>query len=75
MTIFGRPRRTTRQPFLDDVADTAPIPTLPDLVAEGGGRGIAVAFVLSSPATAVRRWGKEGADATTTTLVCGPSRP
>lgn len=48
---------------LDEVANIAPLPTLPTLVADGGGSGITTVVVLQSRAQARQRWGEDGADA------------
>jgi type IV secretion system protein VirD4 len=49
--------------LLDEVANIAPIPTLPNLLADGGGTGITTVAVLQSLAQARWRWGEHGADA------------
>lgn len=46
---------------LDEVANIAPLPTLPHLVTDGGGSGIATMVVLQSLAQARARWGPEHA--------------
>lgn len=48
---------------LDEAANIAPLPTLPTLLAEGGGTGITTMVVLQSRAQARARWGEEAADA------------
>jgi type IV secretory pathway TraG/TraD family ATPase VirD4 len=48
---------------LDEAANIAPIPTLPNLLADGGGCGITPVVVLQSLAQARARWGEAGADA------------
>jgi type IV secretory pathway TraG/TraD family ATPase VirD4 len=49
--------------LLDEAANIAPIPTLPNLLADGGGVGITTVTVLQSLAQARSRWGAAGADA------------
>ncbi len=49
--------------LLDEAANIAPIPTLPNLLADGGGAGITTVAVLQSLAQARARWGEAGADA------------
>ena len=49
--------------LLDEAANIAPIPTLPNLLADGGGVGITTVTVLQSLAQARSRWGDAGADA------------
>jgi type IV secretory pathway TraG/TraD family ATPase VirD4 len=49
--------------LLDEAANIAPIPTLPNLLADGGGVGITTVTVLQSLAQARSRWGNAGADA------------
>jgi type IV secretion system protein VirD4 len=49
--------------LLDEAANIAPIPTLPNLLADGGGTGITTVVVLQSLAQARSRWGSSGADA------------
>ncbi len=48
---------------LDEAANIAPLPTLPTLVADGGGSGITTMVVLQSRARARERWGEDAADA------------
>lgn len=48
---------------LDEVANIAPLPTLPTLLAEGGGTGITTMIVLQSRSQAKARWGEENAEA------------
>lgn len=61
--------------LLDEAANIAPIPTLPNLLADGGGTGITTVVVLQSLAQARSRWGSSGADAmwdaATTKIVLG----
>ncbi|MDP3713776.1 MAG: TraM recognition domain-containing protein [Mycobacteriales bacterium] len=61
--------------LLDEAANIAPIPTLPNLLADGGGTGITTVVVLQSLAQARSRWGTSGADAmwdaATTKVVLG----
>lgn len=49
--------------LLDEAANIAPIPSLPSLLADGGGSGITTICVLQSLAQARARWGQPGADA------------
>lgn len=48
---------------LDEAANIAPLPTLPTLVADGGGSGITTIVVMQSRAQARQRWGEDAADA------------
>lgn len=48
---------------LDEAANIAPLPTLPTLVADGGGSGITTMVVLQSRARARERWGEDAAEA------------
>jgi len=61
--------------LLDEAANIAPIPSLPHLLADGGGTGITTVAVLQSLAQARHRWGQPGAeaiwDASTTKVVLG----
>ena len=61
--------------LLDEAANIAPIPSLPNLLADGGGSGITTVCVLQSLAQARARWGPAGADAmwdaSTTKVVLG----
>jgi type IV secretion system protein VirD4 len=61
--------------LLDEVANIAPLPTLPHLLADGGGTGITTVTVLQSLAQARARWGEAGADAiwdaSTTKVILG----
>jgi type IV secretion system protein VirD4 len=61
--------------LLDEAANIAPIPSLPALLADGGGSGITTVAVLQSLAQARARWGIPAADAmwdaATTKVVLG----
>ena len=61
--------------LLDEAANIAPIPSLPNLLSDGGGSGITTVCVLQSLAQARARWGQAGADAmwdaSTTKVVLG----
>jgi len=61
--------------LLDEAANIAPLPSLPALLADGGGSGITTVAVLQSLAQARARWGEAGADAmwdaATTKVVLG----
>lgn len=61
--------------LLDEAANIAPIPSLPNLLADGGGSGITTVAVLQSLAQARARWGEAGADAmwdaATTKIILG----
>jgi type IV secretion system protein VirD4 len=48
---------------LDEIANLSPLPSLPSLMAEGGGSGITTLAVLQSLAQARHRWGEHAADA------------
>ncbi len=48
---------------LDEIANLTPLPSLPSLMAEGGGTGITTLAVLQSLAQARNRWGEHAADA------------
>ncbi|WP_129337200.1 type IV secretory system conjugative DNA transfer family protein [Cellulomonas endophytica] len=48
---------------LDEIANLTPLPSLPSLMAEGGGTGITTLAVLQSLAQARARWGEHQADA------------
>lgn len=48
---------------LDEIANLTPLPSLPALMAEGGGSGITTMAVLQSLAQARHRWGEHAADA------------
>jgi hypothetical protein len=49
--------------LLDEAANIAPLPSLPNLLADGGGSGITTVAVLQSLAQARARWGEAAADA------------
>ena len=49
--------------FLDEVANIAPLTSLPTLLSSGGGSGICTLSVLQSLAQARARWGQDRADA------------
>jgi type IV secretory pathway TraG/TraD family ATPase VirD4 len=61
--------------LLDEAANIAPIPSLPNLLADGGGSGLTTVAVLQSLAQARARWGPAAADAlwdaATTKVVLG----
>ncbi|HXC75742.1 MAG TPA: TraG/TraD/VirD4 family protein, partial [Candidatus Acidoferrum sp.] len=46
--------------FLDECANIAPLPSLPQLVTDGAGQGITTMIVLQSLGQARARWGPEG---------------
>ncbi|TFC44864.1 type VI secretion protein [Cryobacterium shii] len=48
---------------LDEIGNLAPLPSLPILMAEGGGTGLTVMPVLQSMAQARERWGENAATA------------
>lgn len=48
---------------LDEIANLTPLPSLPSLMAEGGGSGITTLAVLQSLAQARAKWGEHDADA------------
>ena len=48
--------------FLDEAAQIAPIPSLPSVLADGGGSGITTIVVLQSLSQARHRWGVHAAD-------------
>lgn len=48
---------------LDEIANLTPLPSLPQLMAEGGGTGITTLAVMQSLAQARNRWGEHAADA------------
>jgi type IV secretion system protein VirD4 len=60
---------------LDEIANLTPLPSLPTLMAEGGGSGITTLAVLQSLAQARNRWGEHAADtiwdAATVKLILG----
>jgi type IV secretion system protein VirD4 len=61
--------------LLDEAPSIAPVPTLPDLLADGRGRGIVIVYAMQSFSQAVTRWGAQRAqtmgNATTNTAVLG----
>jgi type IV secretion system protein VirD4 len=61
--------------LLDEAANIAPIPSLPNLLADGGGSGITTICVLQSLAQSRARWGQTGSDsmwdAATTKVILG----
>jgi type IV secretory pathway TraG/TraD family ATPase VirD4 len=61
--------------LLDEAPSIAPVPVLPELLADGRGRGIVVVYSMQSFSQAVTRWGAQRADtmtnATTITAVLG----
>jgi hypothetical protein len=61
--------------WLDEAANIAPLPSLPSLLADGGGSGILTVAVFQSLAQARRAWGEDGAgtmwDAATVKIVLG----
>lgn len=61
--------------ILDEVANIAPLPSLPQLVADGGGQGITTMVVLQSLGQARARWGAAATgalwDASTAMVVLG----
>jgi len=65
--IFAVASRNTSRPplefLLDEVANIAPLPSLPTMMSTGGGNGIMVLAVLQSLAQARGRWGEAGANA------------
>jgi type IV secretory pathway TraG/TraD family ATPase VirD4 len=48
---------------LDEIANLTGLPSLPMLMAEGGGRGVTTLVVLQSLAQAREKWGEHSADA------------
>ena len=48
--------------ILDEVANIAPIPDLPSLMSDGGGRGLSVWAVAQSPSQLRERYGTNGAE-------------
>lgn len=46
---------------LDEVANVAPIPTLPSLMSDGGGRGMPTWIFVQAPSQLRTRWGNDGA--------------
>ena len=71
-----RPRRRLDPPLLallDEAPSICPIPSLPQRLADGRGRGIVVAYGMQSGAQGRDRWGTNGAaamdDATTVSVI------
>jgi len=48
--------------WLDEVANTAPLPALPEIFSSARGNGVYPSVVLQSSSQAVHRWGREGAE-------------
>jgi type IV secretion system protein VirD4 len=48
---------------LDEVTQTCPVPGLPSLLADAGGRGVQIMPVVHGPAQLRTRWGQDGARA------------
>ncbi|UTT61322.1 type IV secretory system conjugative DNA transfer family protein [Cellulosimicrobium cellulans] len=48
---------------LEEAANVAPLPDLPSLMSDSGGRGISVHVIVQSHAQMDARWGSDGADA------------
>jgi type IV secretion system protein VirD4 len=48
---------------LDEVTQTCPVPGLPSLLADAGGRGVQIMPVVHGPAQLRTRWGRDGARA------------
>ena len=61
--------------LLDEAPNIAPLPSLPELLADGRGRGIVVVYAMQSFSQAVTRWGAQKAqtmgNATSITAVLG----
>jgi len=61
--------------LLDEAPSIAPVPSLPELLADGRGRGIVVVYAMQSFSQAVTRWGAHRAEtmgnATSVTAVLG----
>ncbi len=61
--------------LLDEAPSIAPLPSLPELLADGRGRGIVVVYAMQSFSQAVSRWGVNKAEtmanATSITVVLG----
>jgi type IV secretion system protein VirD4 len=61
--------------LLDEAPNIAPVPSLPELVADGRGRGIVLVYAMQSFSQAVTRWGAQKAEtmgnATSITAVLG----
>ncbi len=62
---------------LDEIANLCAVPSLPSLMADGGGNGISTLVVIQSLAQARERWGEQAAaamwDAATVRLILGGS--
>nr|WP_184807054.1 TraM recognition domain-containing protein [Kribbella italica] len=62
---------------LDEIANLCAVPSLPSLMADGGGNGISTLVVIQSLAQARERWGEQAAaamwDAATIRLILGGS--
>lgn len=56
--------------FLDEVANIAPLPSLPSLLSDGAGAGIPVTAVVQSPAQLQERWGDRAAQAIWDNATC-----
>ncbi|WP_402378030.1 TraM recognition domain-containing protein [Isoptericola rhizosphaerae] len=48
---------------LEEAANVAPLPNLPGLMSDSGGRGITTMVIVQSHAQMIERWGRSGADA------------
>ena len=61
--------------LLDEAPSIAPVPSLPELLADGRGRGIVLVYAMQSFSQAVTRWGAQRAqtmgNATSITAVLG----
>jgi len=61
--------------LLDEAPSIAPLPSLPEILADGRGRGIVAVYAMQSFSQAVTRWGAQRAqtmgNATTVTAVLG----
>jgi type IV secretion system protein VirD4 len=61
--------------LLDEAPSIAPVPSLPELLADGRGRGIVLVYAMQSFSQAVTRWGPQKAEtmgnATSITAVLG----
>jgi hypothetical protein len=72
---------STRAPVfvLDDIAAVAPFPTLPQLMTDGGARGLRAVTLLRSPEQARARWGERSVHSLWTNAdhraVLGPLSP
>jgi type IV secretion system protein VirD4 len=56
--------------FLDEVANVAPLPQLPQLMSYAAGSGVFVTAVLQDIAQARARWGRDGADMLWSAATC-----